>query len=174
MGEGANTLSSRMILWLTTFSNATQAVSRQVKEDNEPMTFLNPAKMALLAKAEAALFGPDANVGHMTALTAENMADDVLTTEVLAGMSNNVFLAPMRALALLYMCNENVSLTDIKKWRLFDMLMWGAMINHELNMVGCNKVFRNYSWAHDLHVYQGGVLGYDFREENWPPSASSG
>ena len=55
-------------------------------------------------------------------------------------MSNNVYMAPMRAIALLYMVRQNPMVTDIKMWRLFDVLIWCAIINKELDLVGTSKV----------------------------------
>ena len=74
-----------MILWLTTFTNSTAAVSRQEKEDSEPMTLLNPARLASLIKAEKALFSPDSVVGPMTLITDNHMANQTLTSDILAG-----------------------------------------------------------------------------------------
>ena len=57
-------------------------------------------------------------------------------------MSNNVFLAPIRAIALLYMCRKNPMLTDMVQWRCFDVLIWCAIINKELDLIGSNKVIK--------------------------------
>ena len=83
--EGADTLSSRIILWLTGFANGTAAVSRKEKEESEPMTYLNPAKLSSLINAEDALFRMDSNSGDMTTLSDVDMTNTALTTEILSG-----------------------------------------------------------------------------------------
>ena len=74
-----------MIMWLIGTTNATKAVTRQEKEESEPMSYLNPGKMASLIKAEQVLFNKDANAGGMTALSKTDMENEELTTEILSG-----------------------------------------------------------------------------------------
>ena len=127
-----------MCLWVQTTLARIDCVPRETKDNHVLQEYTNTRKMGILIDAERQLYGGDhkANrAGKFEVLSEMDRNNQLITRTILDACSHTVWLAPMRALYILWLCSANQALTPIKLWRSLETIFMAALTNLELAQV---------------------------------------
>ena len=129
---------ANMCLWVQTTLARIDCVPRDIKDNHVMQEYTNTRKMGVLIEAERCLFGKDRKENHagkFQPLSDADRRNPAITRAILDASSHTVWLAPMRALYILWLCADNNVLTPVKMWRTLESIFMAALANLELRQV---------------------------------------
>ena len=127
-----------MCLWVQTTLARIDCVPREVKDNHVMQEYTNTRKMGVLIEAERSLFGGDykANqAGKFKGLSEADRRNTSVTRSILDACSHVTWMAPMRALYILWLCSADPVLTPIKLWRSLESIFMAALTNLEIRQI---------------------------------------